>query len=46
MYLETDFDKFARDHNLKVGCMLHFFYEGKCEMSLMVLAHPAAALPR
>ncbi|KAK1613061.1 hypothetical protein QYE76_036734 [Lolium multiflorum] len=36
MYLDTGFDKFARDHNLKVGCLLHFLYEGDGDMSIRV----------
>jgi hypothetical protein len=29
MYLHTMWDKFARAHNIDVGCLLTFLYEGK-----------------
>jgi hypothetical protein len=36
MYLDTGLDKFARDHNLEVGCLLHFLHEGDGDMSVRV----------
>jgi hypothetical protein len=37
MYLHTGWDKFARAHNLEVGCLLTFLYEGVGEMIVKVL---------
>jgi hypothetical protein len=36
MYLNAGFEKFARAHNLKVGCMMHCLYKGDGNMSFMV----------
>jgi hypothetical protein len=36
MYLDTSFDKFARDHNLEVRWLLHYLYEGDGDMSVRV----------
>jgi hypothetical protein len=36
MYLHTGWDKFARAHNLEVGFLLTFLYEGGAEMIVKV----------
>jgi hypothetical protein len=36
MYLHTSWKKFVRDHDVKVGCLLNFFYEGDGDMSVKV----------
>jgi hypothetical protein len=34
MYLHNDWKKFTRDHDIEVGCLVNFFYEGDGEMSV------------
>jgi hypothetical protein len=36
MYLLTGWKKFARDHDVEVGCLLNFFYEGDGEIKVKV----------
>ncbi|XP_051230192.1 B3 domain-containing protein Os03g0212300-like [Lolium perenne] len=36
MYLNRGFDKFSREHNLEVECLLHLFYEADAEMNIKV----------
>jgi hypothetical protein len=36
MYLHTSWKKFARDHDVEVGCLVNYFYEGDVEMSIKV----------
>ncbi|XP_051229171.1 B3 domain-containing protein Os03g0212300-like [Lolium perenne] len=36
MYMHTGWDKFARAHNLEVGCLLTFLYKGDGEMIIKV----------
>jgi hypothetical protein len=36
VYMHTGWDKFARAHNLEVGCLLIFLYEGDGEMIVKV----------
>jgi hypothetical protein len=41
MYLDRGFDKFAREPNLEVRCLLHFFYEVDIEMRVKVFDDPS-----
>jgi hypothetical protein len=36
MFLHTGWEKFARAHNLEVGCLLNFVFEGDGELSVKV----------
>jgi hypothetical protein len=36
MYLHTGWEKFSRIHNMEVGCLVNFLYEGDDEMSVKV----------
>jgi hypothetical protein len=43
LYLHTGWEKFARAHNLEVGCFLNFLYKGEGELSVKVFeTHHAA----
>jgi hypothetical protein len=36
MFLHTGWDKFARAHNLEVGCLMNFNWEGDDELKVKV----------
>jgi hypothetical protein len=36
MYLHTGRNKFTRAHDIDIGCLVNFFYEGDNEMSVKV----------
>ena len=36
MFLQTGWEEFAREHNVEVGCLVHFFYEGDGNMIVKV----------
>ena len=36
MFLSAGWEDFAREHNVEVGCLVHFFYEGYWNMIVKV----------
>jgi hypothetical protein len=45
MYLNANFEKFARTHNVEVGCLLLCRYEGDGDMSVGVFDDSSYCMP-
>jgi hypothetical protein len=44
MYLHTGWEKFSRIHNMEVGCLVNFLYEGDREMTIKVFNYESLSM--